>query len=75
MTPSFVFAEPEHYSSSPVWEALPPRTTDLVGQFRRARITRNKWEHDTAAQGIHTIDRIQNYRDLSRSLKLPTEGT
>ena len=74
--PSFVFAEPEHYSSSPVWEALPPRTTDLVGQFRRARITRNKWEHDTAAQGIHTYRQgIQNYRDLSRSLKLPTEGT
>ena len=74
--PSFVFAEPEHYPSSPVWEALPERTTELVGQFRRARITRNKWEHDTAAQGIHTYRQgILNYRDLSRSLKLLTEGT
>lgn len=74
--PSFVFGEPEHHSNSPVWEALPPRTLELVGQFRRGRITRNKWEHDTIAQNVHTyLQGVRNYRELSASLGLPTEAT
>jgi hypothetical protein len=70
--PAFVFGEAEHYAQSPLWRALPPRSPGLVDLFRRARVTRNRWEHDTAQQDAGTFKQgVQRYAALGHALDVP----
>jgi|OM-RGC.v1.028190284 hypothetical protein len=50
--PDFVFDW--HQRDSILWEALPPFTNDLQERFRRARRTRNRWEHEANKQNVST---------------------
>jgi hypothetical protein len=60
-----------HPQDSILWEALPPRSADLLAKFDKARWTRNLWEHETATRTtnhFHTgVDRIV---DLGATLGL-----
>lgn len=67
--PSFVLAEAERYPNSPVWQALPPRTPKLVGLLRRARMTRNYWQHRAVKQDFGTYKQgVLHYRALAEAL-------
>ena len=51
--PDFIFQI--HPRDSILWEALPPFSVDLQERFRKARITRNRWEHETARQSMNSL--------------------
>jgi hypothetical protein len=73
--PSFVFAEAENHAESPVWLALPPRTPVLVDQLRRARVTRNRWEHDPARQSHETfLNGVDRFDELTKALGVPSRA-
>jgi len=51
--PDFVFRE--HVRDEILWEALPPFSIELQERFKKARWTRNRWEHQTAKQNLNSF--------------------
>lgn len=69
--PDFVFQL--HSRDSILWEALPPFSVDLQERFRRARITRNRWEHKTAHQSMNSfLNGVDQIHRLAQPLGLRT---
>lgn len=69
--PDFVLDwHPEH---SILWKALPPYSPDLKSRFGKARLTRNRWEHETAKQNMNSfLNGVDQLRRLADSLQLDT---
>lgn len=70
--PDFVFQL--HPRDSILWEALPPFSVDLQERFRRARVTRNRWEHETALQTMNSfLNGVDQINRLAQPLGLKTK--
>lgn len=69
--PDFVFYW--HPIESILWEALPPFTEDLKARFGKARLTRNRWEHQAALQTTNTfLNGVDHINRLAKPLGLKT---
>lgn len=67
--PDFVFQL--HPRDAILWEALPPFSVDLQERFRKARITRNRWEHETARQSMNSfLNGVDQIHRLAQPLGL-----
>ena len=67
--PDFVFNW--HQPDSILWQALPPYSPDLKNRFGNARRTRNRWEHETAKQNVHSfLNGVDQLRRLADPLTL-----
>lgn len=67
--PDFVFQL--HPRDSILWEALPPFSVDLQDRFRKARVTRNRWEHETALQTMNSfLNGVDQINRLAQPLGL-----
>lgn len=67
--PDFVFNW--HPPDSILWQALPPYSPDLKNRFGNARRTRNRWEHETAKQNVHSfLNGVDQLRRLADPLTL-----
>lgn len=70
--PDFVFYL--HPRDSILWEALPPFSADLQDRFRKARVTRNRWEHETALQTMNSfLNGVDQINRLAQPLGLKTK--
>jgi len=69
--PDFVIQR--HPQDSILWEALPPYSWDLQERFKRARWTRNRWEHAAAEQNMNSfINGVDQIKRLAEPLGLGT---
>lgn len=58
-----------------IWFALPPYSWDLQDRFKKARWTRNRWEHEAAKQNPSTFyNGVDQIRRLADSLGLSTSA-
>jgi hypothetical protein len=69
--PDFVFNWHQH--DSILWDALPPFSPQLRERFGKARITRNRWEHESAHQNMSSfLNGVDQIHRLAHPLGLET---